>query len=99
MTSGTAGSGGTTEGLPTFGGGTDIGLGFTTTTTTTTENTATTTTSQCFAPNSVGDGYCDDDTNIESCWFDGGDCCNPDAEKEFCVECACLEEQGKSNSN
>ena len=61
------------------------------------KHTETTTTSQCFNPNSVGDGYCDDDTNIELCWFDGGDCCAPDAVKDFCEECACLEEQGKLN--
>ena len=23
----------------------------------------------------VNDGFCDDETNIESCQFDGGDCC------------------------
>ena len=80
--------------------------GFTTTTltttvtitVTTTENTATTTKSQCFNPNNVGDGFCDDETNIASCLFEGGDCCGPDVVKVFCDECACLEEQGKSNS-
>ena len=28
-----------------------------------------------FLPPSVGDGYCNDDTNIIECGFDGGDCC------------------------
>ena len=31
-----------------------------------------------FFPPSVGNGFCDDDTNILECNFDGGDCCGPD---------------------
>ena len=39
----------------------------------------------------VGDGYCDDECNVENHDFDGGDCCGDDVETWFCTECACLE--------
>ena len=29
----------------------------------------------CGDPSFAGDGYCDDDNNLEECGFDGGDCC------------------------
>ena len=32
----------------------------------------------CGDPSFVGDGYCDDANNLESCAFDGGDCCRND---------------------
>lgn len=38
----------------------------------------------------MGDGICDDDLNSESCFFDKGDCCNPEADKSFCQDCQCL---------
>ena len=37
----------------------------------------------------VGDGYCNDETNNPNCNFDGGDCCGPCLNKEFCSECLC----------
>ena len=37
----------------------------------------------------VGDGYCNDETNQPNCNFDGGDCCGPCINKEFCSECQC----------
>ena len=39
----------------------------------------------------VGDGYCDDECNVENHDFDGGDCCGDDVETWYCTECACLE--------
>ena len=38
-----------------------------------------------------GDGYCDDATNIPICEYDGGDCCLPNVQTDYCVECLCLE--------
>ena len=37
----------------------------------------------------VGDGYCNDETNNPDCSFDGGDCCGPCINTEFCSECQC----------
>ena len=37
----------------------------------------------------VGDGYCNDETNNPNCNFDGGDCCGPCLNEEFCSECHC----------
>ena len=45
--------------------------------------------SACPKENYVGDGYCDDATNIEECFYDGGDCCNKNSEYLFCNECVC----------
>ena len=39
----------------------------------------------------VGDGYCDDANNNEGCQFDDGDCCGPDINTDYCVECLCYE--------
>ena len=33
---------------------------------------------ECGDASFVGDGYCDDANNLESCGFDGGDCCRND---------------------
>ena len=49
-------------------------------------------TSGCSKPNYKGDGICDDENNNEGCDFDGGDCCIPNVNKDFCTECKCLEE-------
>ena len=38
----------------------------------------------------VGDRYCDDDTNNLKCNFDGGDCCGPDIDTQYCIDCLCL---------
>ena len=43
----------------------------------------------CSQAENVGDGFCDDATNIESCNYDGGDCCNKDAVYMYCKECTC----------
>ena len=40
--------------------------------------------------NYVGDGYCDDETNIPACNYDGGDCCGPCINTEYCSNCDCL---------
>ena len=40
----------------------------------------------------VGDGYCDDINNNVGCNFDGGDCCGPNVNTAYCLECLCLEE-------
>ena len=37
----------------------------------------------------VGDGFCNDLTNILECDFDGGDCCLTCVNTEFCSECQC----------
>ena len=42
----------------------------------------------------VGNGFCNGDTNIVECHFDGGDCCpNPDmvnVNTDSCSDCNCL---------
>ena len=48
----------------------------------------------CPDPDWTGDGICDDETNIEVCNFDGGDCCNPKASFDFCEKCECHQEPG-----
>ena len=37
----------------------------------------------------IGDGFCQDYNNNRHCSFDGGDCCGPCVNKEFCTECKC----------
>ena len=41
---------------------------------------------------SIGDGYCDDESNIEGCLFDRGDCCGPNINLDFCTECICYDD-------
>ena len=43
----------------------------------------------CPEEDKIGDGYCDDITNVESCSYDGGDCCNEDSSFHYCHECLC----------
>ena len=43
-------------------------------------------------PSWVGDGYCDDETNNDGCLFDGGDCCGPDVNTQYCTLCICNED-------
>ena len=43
-------------------------------------------------PYLIGDGYCNDETNNEGCYYDGGDCCGDCINTEFCFECICKEE-------
>ena len=41
----------------------------------------------CFNPDWVGDGWCDDGVNTPECNYDNGDCCG--GEHTYCVECEC----------
>ena len=41
----------------------------------------------------AGDGYCDDATNDGRCDFDGGDCCLPNKDTQFCLFCLCYAEK------
>ena len=45
----------------------------------------------------IGDGYCDDDNNIEGCQFDGGDCCGEDVFTDYCWQCICYENSFSSS--
>merc|ERR1712151_529550 len=38
-----------------------------------------------------GDGNCDDNNNVESCEYDGGDCCGTSVKTKFCTKCECLD--------
>ena len=41
----------------------------------------------------VGDGFCNDETNIADCNYDAGDCCGTCINKEKCTYCLCHEEK------
>ena len=43
----------------------------------------------CASPEILGNGYCNDETNIEDCNYDSGDCC-VNVNTESCLECQCL---------
>ena len=45
----------------------------------------------CKSPNEVGDGFCDDYNNNHKCEYDGGDCCDNDANHKYCTNCQCLD--------
>ena len=45
----------------------------------------------CEVDDYKGDGYCDDGNNNCGCEYDGGDCCNPNANMDYCTKCECLE--------
>ena len=38
----------------------------------------------------IGDGFCDDMNNQESCDFDSGDCCGAFTKNNFCIQCECI---------
>ena len=38
----------------------------------------------------IGDGECDDITNIAECNFDGNDCCQEPLIEGSCLDCQCL---------
>ena len=38
----------------------------------------------------VRNGYCNDQANNEKCIYDGGDCCGPCINAEYCTACECL---------
>ena len=41
----------------------------------------------------VGNGFCNDDTNIAGCNYDGGDCCGYNINSEHCTECTCFHQE------
>ena len=42
----------------------------------------------------IADGYCDDINNNMECSYDGGDCCGPNANTQYCSDCSCLDPNG-----
>ena len=42
------------------------------------------------------DGYCDDSVNSHFCKYDGGDCCGPDVNTQYCQTCQCFEPEIKN---
>ena len=46
---------------------------------------------QCLKPEWFNDGICDDQNNVESCEYDGGDCCG--GYIDTCTECICHEKE------
>ena len=38
----------------------------------------------------VGDGICNDETNIQECDYDGFDCCLPNVNRDSCLNCTCF---------
>merc|ERR1712054_565805 len=46
---------------------------------------------RCGAGKYKGDGFCDDNNNNMACNWDGGDCCGPNANKQYCKACKCLD--------
>ena len=38
----------------------------------------------------VGNGFCNDETNIAECNYDGGDCCLINVNTDSCSDCNCL---------
>ena len=43
----------------------------------------------CPKPHWICDDYCDDETNIAACDWDGGDCCGDNVNTEHCTKCEC----------
>jgi hypothetical protein len=39
----------------------------------------------------IGDAYCDDINNNMGCSYDGGDCCGPNINTQYCTDCSCLD--------
>ena len=50
-----------------------------------------TTPTVCEHPTWIGDGYCNDVINTESCNYDGGDCCGSSIDTTYCIECQCCD--------
>ena len=42
--------------------------------------------------------YCDDINNNMDCNFDGGDCCGPNVNTQYCSDCQCLDPNGNSTT-
>ena len=38
----------------------------------------------------VQNDFCDDETNIAACYYDGGDCCGHNVNVDHCSECNCF---------
>ena len=38
----------------------------------------------------ISNGYCNDETNVAECGFDGGDCCGSCINTDFCENCNCI---------
>ena len=38
----------------------------------------------------MDDGYCNDETNIPECNYDGGDCCGSCINTDYCTNCTCI---------
>merc|ERR1711934_491374 len=54
----------------------------------------------CALPKYKGDGNCDDENNIKSCGYDGGDCCvarvkGGKVKKDYCKACKCIDPKNK----
>ena len=45
---------------------------------------------ECGSDLSIGDGFCDEESNNANCGFDGGDCCS-DTTQLTCKYCTCKE--------
>ena len=45
---------------------------------------------ECIQPTKVNDGYCNDETNIPECNYDGGDCCGSCINTDYCTNCTCI---------
>ena len=43
----------------------------------------------CIQFTMANDGYCNDETNIANCNYDGGDCCLLNSNIDQCSECLC----------
>lgn len=67
--------------------------------TNTTDQTPINTTESCPYPAYIGDGYCDDVTNIAACDFDGGDCCLDEILVDYCQVCQCLDGENNEAMN
>ena len=46
-----------------------------------------------------GDGMCDDLSNTAECDWDGGDCCDPNADFDVCTECFCADQTFGGNND
>ena len=44
----------------------------------------------CYQVSLISDGYCNDDTNIVECGYDGGDCCGSCINTDYCTNCSCI---------
>ena len=46
-----------------------------------------------------GDGYCDDDNNVENCNYDNGDCCGGVLDPNYCQQCICYNSSSNSTQS